>query len=51
VSGEETKKVFMPGLFFLGFVMTSNRFYSADMQDYGKIWTALTRGVHPRRDI
>lgn len=25
-------------LFFLGFVITSNSVFSADMQDYGKIW-------------
>ena len=27
-------------LFFLGFAITSNPVFSADMQDYGKIWTA-----------
>ena len=27
-------------LFFLGFAITSNPLFSADMQDYGKIWTA-----------
>ena len=27
-------------LFFLGFAITSNPVFSADMQDFGKIWTA-----------